>query len=175
MPWTKPHRTRDGRFDPGQVGLVKMYQKYAGIPNQEYRELLRQYTGHTTSTAPQLTQYDFDVIMPVLEIRAHLAEANERAVGKKPSRIRDWYYWRHRCPKAGQITSREQYRILALWDDLKPHLAAEHHDSHEYLCGIAAHACGRRVAHIHELRSWQALALIEALKDRLKYAVQRGA
>jgi len=174
MPWTRPHKTRDGRFDPGQVGLVKMYQRYAGMSNQEYRELLRELTGHTTATAAELTQHDFDVVMSAVEIRAHLAEANGRAVGRRPARIRDWYYWRKRCPKPGQISSRELHRIMGLWNQLKAFLAPEH-ATHDYLCSIAAQAGGRCVTHLHDLRSWQAMALIEALKDRLRYAIARGA
>ncbi len=175
MPWTKPIRQPDGRFDPGQIGLVKMYCKYAALPDLEYRELLRQHTGQTSSTAPELTQWDFDVFMPALEVRAHLAEVNGRTVGKRPARIRDWYYWRKRCPKKGEITTREKWKILKLWDDLKPFLHDDHKDDHEYLVGIASHACGCRIRHVAELRSWQALATISALQDRLKYAIRKPA
>ena len=91
MPWSKP---KSG--DPGQIGIVKMYQKYAGIPDQIYRRLLKEYTGCTSSTDARLTQQHFDDFMPVMELHAHLAHVNGRAVGKKPARIKDWYYWRKR-------------------------------------------------------------------------------
>jgi hypothetical protein len=175
MAWSRPRRLDDGRFDCGQIGLVKMYAKYAGLANQDYRALLKEHTGKLSSTDPDLGQYEFDVVMPALEIRAHLAEINGRAVGSKPARIRDWYYWRKRCPKTGMVNSRELWKINKLWSDLKPYVSESGHDDHAYLCSISGHACGSRIQHLHELKQWQALALIEALKDRLKYAIRKVA
>jgi len=172
MMWTKPKKMPDGRRDPGQIGLVKMYQKYAGMSDQEYRDLLRQHTGQTSSTAGGLTQYDFDVFMAAIEVRAHLAETNQRAVGRRPGRIRNWYYWRNRCPKTGEITSREKHRIMVLWEQLCPFLHDATKDNHDYLAAMASHACGKKITHIHSMRSWQALALISALQDRLHYAMR---
>lgn len=178
MPWTRPSRV-NGHFEPGQIGLVKMYAKYAGLQDQEYRELLREITGRTTSTDPRLDQRDYDAFMPALEIRAHMAEANGRSVGKRPARIRDWYYWRKRSPKKGAISSRERWKIDKLWNTLLPYIGRDtlssYPDPHAYLMAIASHASGRTLEHIHDLKSWQALALIDALTDRIKYAIRNTA
>lgn len=156
-----------------QKGIIKAYQRYAGMPDQEYRALLHHYTGATSSTSRSLTQFHYDVIMPLLEVRAQLADANGRTVGRPPAKLGDWYYWRNRAPGKGKANTRELWRLRKLWADLQGYLD-ESCRTHEYLCGIASHACGRRVEHLHDLSVRDALAVIEALKDRLHHAIRRG-
>jgi hypothetical protein len=162
-----------------QKGILKSYQRYAGLADPDYRALLHQQTGATSSRDAHLTQYHFDALMPLLEIRAHLAETNGRAVGRKPPKLTDWYYWRNRSPERGKASSRELWKISnaqgsGLWDLLTPYLPESERTEH-YLRAIAAHACGlRKVEHLHELTVGQCGMLIEALKDRLSHAIRRA-
>jgi hypothetical protein len=157
-----------------QKGIVKTYQRYAGLADPEYRALLHEQTGATSSRDAHLTQYHFDAFMPRLEIRAHLAETNGLAVGRKPAKLSNWYYWRDRSPERGKASSRELWKVTNLWDSLLHHLP-ETQRCHAYLCALAAHACGqRKVEHLHELTIGQCGMLIEALKDRLTHALRRA-
>jgi hypothetical protein len=157
-----------------QKGIVKTYQRYAGMADLEYRALLHEQTGAQSSRDAHLTQYHYDAFMPLLEIRAHLAETNGLAVGRRPSKLSNWYYWRDRSPAKGKATTREIWKVMQLWDLLTP-LLPESERTHEYLCAIAAHACGRRkVEHLHELTIGQCSMLIEALKDRVAHALRRA-
>lgn len=179
MPWSRPQR-KNGKYDPGQIGIVKMYANYAGLPDQLYRDLLHQYTGATSSTAPHLTQFHFDIFMPVLETYAHLAEVNGRAVGNRPARIRDWYYWRKRQPGEGMANSRQLHRIEAvLWPQLAPYLPPDHRAPRTpgespmwYVHEIAATATGRYIRSLSDLRIYEANMVIEALKDRIRWALK---
>jgi hypothetical protein len=156
-----------------QKGIVKSYQRYAGMDDVTYRTLLHEATGATSSRDRHLTQFHFDAFMPTLEIRAHLADTNGVTVGRRPPKLTDWYHWRHRAPARGKANSRELYRIARLWETLSPCLP-ESQRTHDYLCGIAAHAVGHQVEHLHELTVAQAGSLIEALKDRLAHALRRA-
>jgi hypothetical protein len=160
-----------------QKGILKSYQRYAGLPDPEYRSLLHQHTGATSSRDAHLTQFHFDAFMPVIESAAHLAETNGLAVGRRPPKLSDWYYWRNRAPGRGMATSRELHRISSpdrtgLWDLLIPSLP-ESQRTQAYLLGIASHAVGRQVDALHGLTAVEAGHLIEALRDRLRHALRR--
>lgn len=166
-------------WSKAQKAVVKQYQRYAGLPDPDYRALLHEYTGATSSRDRHLSQFHFDAFMPALEVRAHLAECNGLAVGRRPAKLANWYYWRRRAPGRGKATSREIWRITngertGLWDLLQPSLEG-HQRTHEYLCGIAEKAVGHEVAHLHELTVGEAGHVIEALRDRLRYVTRRSA
>lgn len=163
MPWTNQ-----------QKAVIKSYQRYAGISDAEYRSILHTYAGATSSRDPHLTQWHFDTIMPAIEVRAHLAETNGLTRGRRPAKLTDWYYWRNRAPGKGRATTRELWKIGKLWQQLCPYLP-EADRTHTYQCGIASHAVGRKIQHLHDLSLPQALAVIEALKDRLAHAMRRPA
>lgn len=156
-----------------QKGIIKAYQRYAGMSDPDYRDLLHTYAAATSSRDAHLTQFHFDAIMPLVETRAHLAETNGLARGRRPSKLSNWYYWRNRAPGKGSASTRELWKIRELWDQLIPYLPeSERCDS--YLLAIASHATGRKVEHLHDLRVPEALSLIEALKDRLAHAIRRA-
>lgn len=170
MPWSKK-----------QKGIVKSYQRYAGIPDAEYRAMLYEYTGSTSSTDRTITQFAFDVFMPILESRAHLVHVNGGGRGRLPVRGLDWHYWRNRIQRIGAITSRELFKIDALWEKLKPRLPPEQRAARTkeespwwYLHLIAGNACGHDVANLAKLTTAEGQLLIEALKDRLKYALRKA-
>lgn len=157
-----------------QKGIIKAYQRYAGMSDPDYRDLLHTYAAATSSRDAHLTQFHFDAIMPLVETRAHLAETNGRAVGRRPRKIADWYYWRHRYRRPGQASHAQLHRITTdLWPMLCDTLP-EPRRSHAYLCGIASHAVGHEVSHLHDLSPSEAGYLIDALKDRLAHALRRG-
>lgn len=156
-----------------QKGILKSYQRYAGLADLDYRALLHQVTGATSSRDAHLTQFHFDALMPLLETRAHLAETNGLARGRRPSKLSDWYYWRERAPAKGKASRRELWKIGEIWALLKPYLPeTERCDS--YLLGIARHATNRQVTGLHDLAVSEAMSLIEALKDRLSHACRRA-
>jgi len=165
-----------------QKGIVKMYARYAGVLDQEYRQLLLRHTvgadqRRPSSTNPRLSQQDFDYFMVIMETRAHLAEENGMTVGRKPKRILSWHHWRDRCPAPGMIDSRQRYILNDFWQKLLPFLSPEQRGPrHEgdskywYLHAIAAHALRHPVSSIAKLKRWEAAVLTVALDDKLKHA-----
>lgn len=162
MPWSN-----------AQKACIKQYQRYAGMADADYRDLLHTYTGATSSRDAHLTQFHFDAVMPLIETRAHLAEANGLARGRRPAHLSNWYYWRNRAPGKGKASPRELWKIGQIWEQLCPHLP-ESERTHAYECAVASHATGRKIEHLHDLTIAEALSLIEALKDRLAHAVRRA-
>lgn len=170
MPWSKK-----------QKGIVKSYQRYAGIADADYRAMLYEYTGATSSTSRTITQFAFDVFMPILEARAHLVHVNGLGRGRLPVRGLDWHYWRNRTQKIGAVTSRELFKIDGLWEKLKPSLPSEQRAARTkkespwwYLHLIAAKACDHDVDNLADLTVREGQLIIEALKDRLKYALRKA-
>ena len=164
-----------GRRIPGQKSIVQMYRRAAAIPDQMYRDILWHACGVRTSTDPGLTQRDFDVVMAQLEAR--LWNAVDEGIVPVPAarRISQRQYWRNRLSRqeSGGMNSRHAHRIQELWETLTPHLpGSERTDA--YLCGIASRACGLRIEDRWTLKAWQAGLLIDALRDRLHYALRRG-
>lgn len=149
-----------------QKGILQAYRRYAGIEVAVYHNMLRNCTGRESSTHPALKQRDFDFFMPLMETYAHVAFLNGCGVGKVPCRGGNWYYWRNRCPRSGRADTRQLWHIRRLWDLLLPHLPAAQ-QTHDYECGIASRAAGRKIAHLHDLRANEASWMIEALKARL--------
>lgn len=166
MAWTTP-----------QKALVKQYQRFAGMSDQEYRSILYEVSGAHSSTEPHVTQHHFDVLMARLETRAHLAHVNNRTAGRRPPKLDNWYYWRRRNPERGRVNTRLLWKIDRLWDQLVPLLPAEHlqptaDNPRPYLYEMASQATGHFVRHLHDLHIGEALCLIEALKDRLAWALK---
>ena len=97
-----------------------------------------------------------------------------RPTSRKITNLR---YWRGRRPDQGEINSRQRWKLLdpekGLWPKLCQCLPEEQRVD-RYLCGIASHACGRPINQIWDLRATEADWVIEALKDRLKYALRRA-
>jgi len=152
-----------------QKGIIQAYRRYAGIEVAAYHNILRNMTGHESSTHTGLTQRDFDIFMGLVETYAEIAFLNGRGVGKIPSKLRDWHYWRNRCPRKGKADTRQLWHIRRLWDLLLPNLPPAQ-QTHEYECGIASRAAGRKIAHLREMRANEASWTIEALKARLAQA-----
>jgi len=160
-------------WSSSQKGVIHAYSRYAGLAPAEYRTLLREATGETSAASPHLTQYHFDVVMPLLEIAAHLAFLNGAAVGKRPRCIRDWYHWRNRHPHQDAADTRQLWLIgNRLWPQLCELLPnGDRHD--RYLAGIASRACGRDIGSIADLRRGEAAVVIVALTRRFAQEQRR--
>ena len=156
-----------------QIVALQIYRRAAGLADGDYRALIESVCGRgvRSSRDPTLTQYEYDHVMAHIEAKLEY-RIREGFVPPPPRRrIRDLRYWRNRLPRKGGMNSRQRHRILALWEELRPRLP-ESARCMQYLAGIAEQASGYRVHDFWELRAFQAALLIEALKDRLAYAIR---
>jgi hypothetical protein len=160
-------------WDNKTKGIAQLYRRYSGMADPAYRDLLHRITGARSSTAAHLCGAHFEALMPALEAAAHLAEVNGMAVGKRPKKILDWYYWRKRYRAPGMATYAQLHLIAEQWALLRAYLP-ESERCDQYLFGIAKHATGTPFEAIHQLHSSDASLLIDALKDRLRYAIRRA-
>lgn len=156
-----------------QKGVVKIYQRYAEIPDIEYRALLHEYTGAMSSTHRALSQWHFDVFMPALEFRVQ--QHYERTAAPLPKQIRDLWYWRNRNPMNGTMNTRHKHKIWKLWGLLVPVLPEPIRDPVAYMCHMAAHASGKSVPDFASMPAATAMLLIEALKSHLAQQLRRAA
>lgn len=159
-----------------QKGILAKYRRAGKFADQEYRELLYQCTGVRSSTHKGLTQHDYERVMASIETRLEYRIREGYLGSTEPSHhgIRNIRYWRKKLPQKGAINTRQRHRILdILWPELCEFLPPEQ-CTHEYLCGIATQACGYRVRHLHDMQAWQAACLIDALTDRIHYAVKNA-
>jgi hypothetical protein len=155
-----------------QIERVRTYARWAGLDTSSMRVMIHQVSGYPHEESPALTEYHFDVAMALVEgkIAARVADGETTW----PSHIQP-RYWRTRNSVDGSWNSRQRHMIMEeLWPKLQPYLP-ESERNFEYLAGIAAQACGYRIASIWGLKAWQAHLLTEALKDRLRYAIKKGA
>lgn len=172
------HHHRRG-WQPEQLRKIRKYARLAKLTDNQLRGIIHQVSGYMHEDSPQLSQYHFDRIMPLLETKVSDAVAAGLAAwpaGYQPQ------YWRRRNPGQGEMTTRERRLIFELWAQLRQYLLPEQikprakkTSEYWYLQEIAAHACGYYVRDIWEIKSWQALLLIDALRDRIKHATKKAA
>lgn len=162
MPWNRR-----------QIIKLQIYKRATALSDPDYRALLAEVTGATSSREPANTQWHFDQVMARVE--AILDYRIQEAIVERPPQrvIPRLNYWRQRLTKGGAWNARQRYRIEQLWEQLRPWLP-EDQRTPQYLAGIASQAAASRVRDIYELKAWQAGLLIDALKDRLKYAIREA-
>jgi len=156
-----------------QKGLVHLYKNRAKLSEPTYRGILRSKAGVNSCADPSFSQSGFDAVMAAIEtILFHRVDAGEisNPIGTV-RQIRDPYYWRNRLPKSRGINSRQLHRIEQLWAQLKEWLP-DHHCSRDYLLGIAHKSTNRRIDGLNQLQKHEAAHLIDALTDRLAYAIR---
>jgi hypothetical protein len=159
MSWTKH-----------QIITLQQYRRHARLPDCDYRGILKEVSGAFSSKDAGLTNWHFDQVMARVEAR--LEYRIHEGFVPAPAGIR-LDYWRRRLPQGGEPNSRQWHRIWHLWDALREHLPPEQQTT-DYLAAIAARACGYHVQDVHAIRAWQAGLLVDALRDRLHYALVRA-
>jgi hypothetical protein len=148
-----------------QKNDVHKYVRLAKLTEAEYRTLLHQVTGRSSSADPQLTATD-DFGLFMASIEAALDWRHQEGLCPCPWSDRvQRTYWRERLTDNGKriVT----HKVYDLWAELKTMLPQDARDT-SYLLGIAGQAVRRNtVADIANLPIWQQLTVIEALKARI--------
>ena len=177
MPWSNDKiDATTGRRICGQKSIAHKYKALARLEEQEYRGLLiaaagPRSDGSRSAADKDLTQRAFDTFMAMIEYR--LERNIQEGVCPEPRGI-NLHYWRNRLPASGMSNSRDQHEIRDWWYKLQPYIEQAKRNP-DYLHAIAAHACGLgHVDSITHLTSLQAGLTIEAVKDRLRWALRRG-
>jgi len=163
MPWSRK-----------QIIKVQIYRRAAGLAEGEYRHLLKTHVGTFSSREKCLTQWHFDIFMPVMELKVDEQIHQATPAKPLPKQISNLHYWRSRCPKDGGMTTRQRHKIFAVWKQLEPLLPEKVQQSTAYMAQVAQQATGYRIGDFWGMKAWQANLLIEALKDRLRHAVTRA-
>lgn len=158
---------------PEQIKVIHIYKSTAGLSTPAYRELLRARAGVYSSVDEDFTQSSFEHVMAALETvvfdRVDRGEISD-PIGFNRW-IRDRFYWRNRLPAVGRINSRQFALINRLWNQLSEFLPREQCTA-QYLSGIIFKSTGKHDVGASALNSNQASALIDALRDRLSYAIR---
>ena len=153
--------------------LIQVYRRAAELSDPDYRAILTEASGCRSSMDHDWTQPAFDRTMALLETRlfarVHIFEV-DNPIGKNRY-IKQEFYWRRRIPRAGEINSRQLHKINELWQLLVPRLPPRERNP-VYFAGLVAKATGRTDVGISRLSSSDAWHVIEALKDRLGYAIR---
>jgi len=157
-----------------QKMLLHVYAQAGGINDPTYRNVLRALAGVSSAADPAMTQTGFEQAMASLETmlftRVHAGDVPS-PIGKSRY-IQSEFYWRKKLPQTGLINSRQRSLIDQLWNRLFEFLPQEKADS-GYLAAMIVKATGRHVD-VWNLSHQEAGCVIDALKDRLSYAI-RGA
>jgi hypothetical protein len=153
--------------------LIHVYASAAQIPDPHYRQVLRQKTGKGSCADPAFSHADADRVLAALE--ATLFDRVRRGDVPDPrprSRwIREEYHFRRRVDDPARINSRQAWAIRGLWEKLCPYLP-ESERTPQYMAGIVARATGRSDIGLHALSAADAGMVIDALRDRLAYAIR---
>lgn len=156
-----------------QKMLAHVYADAAELDQMDYRTLLRTATGLASCADPEMTQSGYENFMAMLEAR--LFDRVDRGLVEDPRGrnryIKDAHYWRGRLPRAGRINSRQVKLIRDIWAQLQRYLPSDKAGT-DYFAGIVRKATGLRSLGLEALTREQAALVIDALKDRLRYAIK---
>lgn len=154
-----------------QIFVWRKYVKACGMSERESRAFLAGVAENIMSEeSPLLVQRHYDDAMAAIESELDFRVAEGTA--EWPPKT-DPQYWRNRHPSSGGENTREAHKIKELWDELTGYLPIEKQNE-AYLLGICSQCCKRRIQdHDTEMREWEALAVIEALKDKLEHAKKK--
>jgi hypothetical protein len=162
-----------------QKALIHIYKAAAGLNDPAYRDLLRRHSGCVSAADRVFSQAAFDQVMAALE--TVLFDRVRRGEIENPIGGSRWIYqelyWRKRLATGrGRINTRQFHVIRDLWYELAPRIGFPEPDGDPaltYLVGIVRKGSGRSRAGLESLSSNEASRLIDALKDRLAYAVRQ--
>jgi hypothetical protein len=147
-----------------QVRKWKQYVKFCGMDLVEARALLLKAGIGPHEESPELGQEEFEDAMCVIEEELERRTPDGRAKLPKGLKIN---YWRSRKPGHGMCTTREVHKIRTLFLELQDYLDEER-KTEGYLWGMVLKSCGlKKLKSLFDLKSWQALNVIEALKERI--------
>lgn len=155
-----------------QKALLHIYRDAAGISDPSYRAILRSKAGVNSSAAPGMTQSGFEHAMAALEtVLWQRHAAGEIPDPRARSRwIAAEYYWRGKLPTRNRVNTRQLYQLDRLWNQLREFLPDDQ-CTPDYLSRIITKATGRPCL-VHELSAHHAGMVIDALRDRLAYAIR---
>jgi hypothetical protein len=114
---------------------------------------------------------------PMRHIGNGYGDCPEGCVSRRRIHAWDRTYWRQRLPAQNGANTRQIWKIKELWSLLQDYLPEESRTD-VYLAGIIEKAAPRAGIYANGAIAWQNLAesaahlAIEALKDRLRYAVR---
>lgn len=159
-----------------QKALLHIYAKAAALSESAYRCAISHASGGACSSAADraFSQDNFELAMAQLETllftRVHEGIV-DNPIGKNRY-IQKEFYWRNKLPEYGKINSR-QFRLLnELWSKLSTYLPESERTS-VYFAGIVHKATGKRDIGLTALSFNEAGMVIDALKDRLSYAIRQ--
>lgn len=159
-----------------QIRRIQQYRRLAGLEDGAYRDLLERVTKcHARSSKDPnlLPKADFDAVIIDLETRWEYRV--QEGFVEAPKKLSLRYYRDKILPRDTGLTTEEQVRkVYATWDELKIYLEPQKRTV-GYLYGIARNSLRANVSNIRELDSAQLVYLIEALRDKLKWAKKRDA
>lgn len=189
-------------ISPREKAFLHIYPDLAHMSDQDRRDVLTHAAGVMSSSDPRMSHDGVDRAMAAYEAilwarvdHGVVADPRTCAVCGRPMRhvgsgigqcpegcgsrkVHAWDrdYWRKRLPDDHGANSRQLWKLKELWTLLKDYLP-ESERNESYLAGIIGQGGqpimeqGRSIAW-HRLKSGQANIAIEALKDRLRYAVR---
>ncbi len=164
-------------IDRKQVIVIQKYRRWAELDELAYRDLLERAAGVRSSKL--LDQGNFDRVMAWLE--ALLWDRVDAQLIAAPRGLLRTY-WRDKLPAAGMINSRLRWKLERWWGLLVDYLPADERNE-TYLAGIIRKAACKPLEGLLQdgCLQWEqiphhaALFALEAIKDRLRHAVPKGA
>lgn len=154
--------------------LVHIYKTAAGLSDPEYRAALVESTGKRSCADPEFSHSDVDCALASLE--GLLFDRVARGLCADPrgrSRwIKDEWHFRARVSRhsSGLLSPRQEHLLMQLWKQLSEFLD-DYRCNQDYLDGLVAQAVGKRKL-ISSLSHHEAAFVIDALQDRLRYAIK---
>ena len=164
----------DHMIDNRQKALLHIYKDAADLRDHTYRDLLQRHSGCRSAADKMFSQAGFEEAMAALE--TILFDRVARGIVPDPianghRHIRKATHWRDRLPARGYINSRQVHRITDLWQTLLSYLPPDK-QTDAYFGRIITRATGKSDLGVGALTSHQAGMVINALKDRLTYAIR---
>jgi hypothetical protein len=158
-----------------QKMLLHIYADAARLDDPTYRSYLREHAGVSSAADRGFSQHGFDCAMAALE--TVLFERVHRGMVTNPQGkshyIHTETHWRDKLPRHGHINTRQVNKINELWTRLQEYLLPEQ-CTQEYFEGII-HQSTHREIELYSLGAHQAGYVIDALKDRLYWALKQSA
>lgn len=160
---------------PKQKMFLHIYKDAADLSDARYREILSECSGCRSAADRKFGQPGFERAMAALETILFTRVADglvDDPLGNSKW-IRSDFYWRKRLPEKDFINTRQAKKIQVLWDSLQEHLPWDKRNV-DYLSRIIRKATGKRDVGYSGLKTQEAAFLINALRDRLSYAIKQA-